>query len=277
MAATETECFVGFARLCHDGFLQGWHEANGGNLSYRMSQRDVAAFEDECALEGPWTASGVRARGLEDAFLLVTASGAHLRNVALRPRECTGVIQLNGRADAWRAVWGFEGGGRPTSELGAHLACHSVRMAATDGAARVVYHAHCPNVIALSTLIAPDVRAWTRALWRSMTECVMVFPEGVGVVPWTVPGSAEIAQETARLMEEHAAVVWIQHGLVVSGATLDDAFGLAHTVEKATGLYLAARAANGGAEPGFLIADEELRAVCQACGAEPNPAFLDAR
>ena len=32
----------GFARLCDDGWLQGWHERNGGNLSYRMSAEDPA-------------------------------------------------------------------------------------------------------------------------------------------------------------------------------------------------------------------------------------------
>ncbi len=28
--------------MCNDGWLQGWHERNGGNLTYRMTG-DVAA------------------------------------------------------------------------------------------------------------------------------------------------------------------------------------------------------------------------------------------
>ena len=27
----------GFIRMCNDGWLQGWHERNGGNLTYRMT------------------------------------------------------------------------------------------------------------------------------------------------------------------------------------------------------------------------------------------------
>ena len=25
-----------YIRMCNDGWLQGWHERNGGNLTYRM-------------------------------------------------------------------------------------------------------------------------------------------------------------------------------------------------------------------------------------------------
>ena len=48
-----THAMEGFARLCDDGWLQGWHERNGGNLSYRMSAEDVAAGMDAliCAAE----------------------------------------------------------------------------------------------------------------------------------------------------------------------------------------------------------------------------------
>lgn len=31
-----------FIHLCDDGWLQGWHERNGGNLTYRMTEEDVA-------------------------------------------------------------------------------------------------------------------------------------------------------------------------------------------------------------------------------------------
>ena len=32
----------GFIRMCNDGWLQGWHERNGGNLTYRMKEEEVA-------------------------------------------------------------------------------------------------------------------------------------------------------------------------------------------------------------------------------------------
>ncbi len=90
-----------------------------------------------------------------------------------------------------------------------------------------------------------------------------------------VPGGAEIARATADLMDRYDAVVWTQHGMFVSGDTFDAAFGMMHTIEKSAGLYLAARAANGGAEPGYLISDAQLLQVCRDFNVKPNLAFLD--
>ena len=74
---------------------------------------------------------------------------------------------------------------------------------------------------------------FTRELWEMMTECSIVFPNGVGVMEWMVPCCAEIGIATGKLMEKYDAVIWAHHGLVCSGETLDMAFGIMHTIEKA--------------------------------------------
>lgn len=275
-ALVEQQPFMrAFTRMCLDGFQQGWHEANGGNLTYRMTDEDVAACESAFTFDRPWVEMGVQADNLKGAYFLTTGSGKYMRNVPLLPADCLGIVQINDGGDAWRIVWGLENGGKPTSEFPTHFMNHSIRLNATDGANRVIYHAHCPNIITLSTLIEPDPRTWTRILWKSMTECVIIFPQGVGLVPWMVPGGAEIAKATAGLMEKYDAVVWTQHGMFVSGNTLDAAFGMMHTIEKSAGLYLSARAANGGKEPGFLISDAQLLQVCRDFNVKPNLEFLD--
>ena len=106
---------------------------------------------------------------------------------------------------------------------------HSVRKAATNGANRVIYHCHATNVIALTLHSAPDRPDFTRALWQSATECPVVFPEGVGVRPWMVPGGADIALATSELMKTYQAAIWAQHGLFASGPDFDITFGLAIT------------------------------------------------
>lgn len=35
------------------------------------------------------------------------------------------------------------------------------------------------------------------------TECLVVFPEGIGVIPWIVPGTIEIGQASAEKMRIH--------------------------------------------------------------------------
>ena len=79
---------------------------------------------------------------------------------------------------------------------------------------------------------------FTRELWESATECPVVFPDGVGVVPWMVPGGRDIAVETSKLMEQYDAVIWAHHGMFCSGEDFDLTFGLMHTIEKSAEILL---------------------------------------
>ena len=60
----------------------------------------------------------------------------------------------------------------------------------------------------------------------------MVFPDGVGILPWMVPGTDEIGQATAQEMQKHSLVLCPFHGVFGSGPTLDETFGLIDTAEK---------------------------------------------
>lgn len=65
------------------------------------------------------------------------------------------------------------------------------------------------------------------------TECPVVFPSRIGMVPWMVPGRKDIAVETSKLMKEYDVAIWAHHGMFCSGEDFDLTFGLMHTVEKA--------------------------------------------
>lgn len=41
MGILDIDIVKGFMRMCNDGWLQGWHERNGGNLTYRMKEEEV--------------------------------------------------------------------------------------------------------------------------------------------------------------------------------------------------------------------------------------------
>jgi len=73
---------------------------------------------------------------------------------------------------------------------------------------------------------------FTRELWEMATECPVVFPDGVGVVPWMVPGGRDIAVETSKLMEKYDLAIWAHHGMFAAGEDFDLTFGLMHTAEK---------------------------------------------
>lgn len=273
MRAEESRAVRGFARMCGDGWLQGWHERNGGNLTYRMTEADVADCRAEFTFDQPWTEMGVADARLAGEFFLTTGSGKYMRNIPEDPRHTIGVVEIRGDGRAWRTVWGLEGGAKPTSEFESHFLCHAVRAAATGGADRVLYHAHPANIVALTFVLPLTARDFTRALWQSETECPIVFPGGVGVVEWMVPGGPAIAEATRQAMAQYDAVVWAHHGLFTAGPDFDSAFGLMHTIEKAAQIRVLALSAGGG-RLRQVIPDQGLRDVAEAYGKTINESLL---
>ena len=275
MGILDTEIMKAYIRMCADGWQLGWHERNGGNLTYRMTAEDVAAcqpFFD--TTPRPWVNMGVQADNLAGEYFITTGSGKFFRNVELDPAANIGIVEINENGDSRRIVWGLENGAKPTSEFPSHFLNHSVRKAATGGENRIIYHCHATNVIALTYILPLTDRDFTRALWQSATECPVVFPEGVGVCPWMVPGGADIALATSELMKSYPAAVWAHHGLFVSGPDFDIAFGLAHTIEKSAEIYVKALSAGQG-HIRQTITDENLRAIARDFGVTLNEAFLD--
>ncbi len=265
-----------FMHMCHDGVRQGWHERNGGNLTYRMRAEEVdyckRFFNDE---PGEWVKMPVQADNLKGEYFITTGSGKFLENVELEPQKNIAIVEINDAGDSYRIVWGLEGGGRPTSEFPTHFMNHSIRKRVTNGENRVIYHAHTPFIIALTQVLPLKAEIFTRMLWKSATECCVVFPGGVGVVPWMVPGGADIAQATCKEMEKYDAAIWAFHGLFVSGPDFDTAFGLMHTIEKAAQIATYAMAANGGKKPNQVITDDNLRAIGKEFGVVLNEDVLN--
>ncbi len=83
-------------------------------------------------------------------------------------------------------------------------------------------HCHATNLIALTYVLENHSDLFTRKLWEGSTECLVVFPDGVGILPWMVPGTDEIGQATAETMQKHSLVLWPFHGVFGSGPTLDE-------------------------------------------------------
>ena len=223
----------GFARMATDGFNMGWHERNGGNLSYRIKDEEVAQVRGGLDFSKPWIEIGADVPNLAGEFFLVTGRGKFLRNVEIDPEANLALIELDEKGERYRVAWGLRDGGQPTMELAPHLMNHAVKKTVTNGAFRIIYHAHTPNLIALTFVLPLTDEAFTRELWEMMPEAPFVFPRGVGIVKWMVPGTRELAVATSELMKKYDAAIWAQHGTFCSGENFDLAFGLMHTVEKA--------------------------------------------
>ena len=263
-----------YIRMANDGWLQGWHERNGGNLTYRLTKEEVAEMRPFFDAEPrEWVPMGVTGENLAGEYFLSTGSGKFFRNVELDPEDSICVVEINDKGDSYRIVWGLVNGGKPTSEFPSHFMNHSVRVAATNGACRVIYHAHPANIIAMTFVLPLTDRDFSRALWKSATECPVVFPGGVGVVPWMVPGGADIALATCEKMKEYDAAVWAHHGLFASGPDFDTTFGLMHTIEKAAEIYVLAHSM--GMPIRQTISPDNLRDIAKEFGVTLREEFLE--
>ena len=240
MRVLDAEFVKGFIRMATDGWEQGWHERNGGNLSYRIKSEEVESVKEELSPK-EWQPIGTSVPELAGEYFLVTGSGKYMRNISIKPEDTICLIELDEKGEQYRICWGLVNGGRPTSELPSHLMNHEVKKIGTDGRYRVIYHAHPANTIALTFVLPLNDEVFTRELWEMATECPVVFPDGIGVVPWMVPGGRDIAVATSKLMKEYDVAIWAHHGMFCAGEDFDLTFGLMHTVEKSAEILVKVR------------------------------------
>ena len=99
----------------------------------------------------------------------------------------------------------------------------------------------------------------------------MVFPDGVGVLPWMLCGTNSIGEATAKKMEEFRLVVWGMHGIYGSGKTMDETFGLIETVEKAAQIYML----TAHMERINTIKDSEMKELAEFFKVDYRKDFLD--
>lgn len=250
---------------------RGWDEANGGNITYLLTAEEEAALHYK-----PGTGRRVDLKDIpakvRNRFVLVTATGSFFRELDDNPDQLLGIVYVPLEGDYYEIAFGLEGNG-PTSELPSHLASHAVRLE-QDPEQRVIMHNHATHVLEMTHVGPQDSKEFTRALWRIITEAIVLFPDGIGFVPWCVCGGQSIADKTNEQMRNCRIVVWQYHGVLTAGKSLHDAFGLLETVDKCCEAWLAAQACGS---PGPGISDTGLWEICDAFGLTPREGWLDQR
>ena len=227
---------VEMIRTTTNMYRLGWDERNGGNISVLLDEAEVAEYLDVNHVIRT-IPTGFDAPSLAGKYFMVTGTGKYFKNVQYDPAANLGIIRIAADGTTAELLWGYSDGGKFTSELPAHLMSHVARLT-VDSANRVVMHCHPANLLAMTYVHDLDERAFTRTLWQMCTECIVVFPDGVNVLPWMLCGTNEIGIATAEKMNTARLVVWAQHGIYGAGKDLDETFGLIETAEKAAEIYL---------------------------------------
>lgn len=255
-------------KITSNMYRMGWDERNGGNISYIIPENEAAGYVDlnKVIRTIPMEFD---ASFLAGKLFLVTGTGKYFKNVEDAPAENLGLIRVCKDGKGVELLWGYTDGGRPTSELPAHFRSHIARLKA-DPEHRIVMHTHCTNVIAMTFVHSLDEREFTRTLWQMCTECLVVFPDGIGILPWMLCGNDEIGCATADKMSEFRLVIWAMHGIFGTGRSIDEAFGLIETVEKAAEIYI--KIMNTPIKQ--TITDEQLKILADAFKVTPRAGYL---
>ena len=261
--------------LCHvtyDMWNKGWDEYNGGNVSYRLTKDEAESLETD--LIGTSYAYYSEDRKevevldvpehVQGEFILITASGSQFRTLCLQPEVDTGIIQLTPKG--YKVVAGFVTGKRPTIFM--HILAHAARVK-VDPNHRVVIHNHATNIAVYSLLDEVTSESLTLDLWSVLTESIVVFHDGIAVLPWEVPGTQLIGIDTARELETHRLVVWAKHGVLSTGTDYQDCFGLIETADKAAHIALELKRVSGkSVSENNVLSKADLKKICDVLGVE---------
>lgn len=232
----EAPFMVEMIRTTTNMYQQGWDERNGGNISLMLDRNEAEEYLDAGKVLRT-ISTGFTAPELDGMYFLVTGTGKYFKNVQYAPEVNLGIVRLKEQGRQAELLWGYADGGQFTSEFPAHMMSHVARLKVnTDN--RVVMHCHPANLLAMTYVHDLDEKQFTRTLWQMCTECVVVFPDGVNVLPWMLCGTNEIGEATADKMKTARLVVWSQHGIYGAGKDLDETFGLIETAEKAAEIYM---------------------------------------
>ena len=103
----------------------------------------------------------------------------------------------------------------------------------------------------------------TELLWSMIPETKAFCPRGLGIVPYQLPGSVELAEATIRELSDYDVVMWEKHGVFAVDTDITAAFDQVDVLNKSALIYMAAR--NMGFEPEGM-SREQMRGLTEAFG-----------
>ena len=98
-------------------------------------------------------------------------------------------------------------------------------------------------------------------LWSMIPKTKAFCPLGLGIVPYTLPGSLELADGTLKELEDYDVVMWEKHGVFAKGLDVMDAFDQIDVLSKSAKIYINAKCM--GFEPDGM-SQEEMAEMTQA-------------
>ena len=235
------------------GYLwqNGWAERNGGNITVNVTD----LVDDE--IKALPAISEVKQIGttlpaLKGCYFFCKGTGKRMRDLARWPMENGSIIRI--LDDCANYVIIADNPVMPTSELPSHLSVHA-RLIEKGSNYKATVHTHPIELIAMShnkKFMGKDVLS--NLLWSMIPETKAFCPLGLGIVPYQLPGSLKLAEETLKELEDYDVVMWEKHGVFAKGLDVMDAFDQIDVLSKSAKIYIDSKCM--GFEPDGMSQEE---------------------
>ena len=228
------------------GYLwqRGWAERNAGNMSVNINELVIQEIPELSSF--PFFELPTAHPRLAGTCYFVTGKGKRMRDVARKPMKNSLIIKLNEKANGYYIISNKvdDNNLMPTSELPTHLGIHQM-IAERGSPEKVVMHTHATELVALTQAKEfCNKDSLNKLLWGMHPETIMFVPKGIGIVPYILPGSLEIAEETIKALQNHDVALWEKHGVFAIGKSVPDTFDVIDILAKSARIFFMCRSAN---------------------------------
>ena len=242
------------------GYLwqKGWAERNGGNITVNITEYVDDAMKTMPPLDGA-RPIGMVLPHLKGCYFYCKGTQKRMRDLARRPMENGSIIRILDDCASYAII--ADSLVMPTSELPSHLSVHDY-LISKGLPYKASVHTHPIELVAMShsrRFLEKDVA--TNLLWSMIPETKAFCPRGLGIIPYYLPGSVEMAEATIRELADYDVVMWEKHGVFAVDVDVIAAFDQIDVLNKSAQIYIAAK--NMGFEPDGMT-QEQMREMSVA-------------
>lgn len=223
------------------GYLwqKGWAERNGGNITVNITEHVDDTMRSLPAISEP-IAIGLTLPHLKGCWFFCKGTQKRMRDLARFPMDNGSIIRITDDCAHYEIV--ADNPVKPTSELPSHLAVHNY-LIGKGSTYKASLHTHPIELVAMShnpEFLKKDVL--TRILWSMIPETKAFAPRGLGIVPYMLPSSNELADATIKAIDDdYDVVMWEKHGVFAVENDIMSAFDQVDVLNKSANIYMCAR------------------------------------
>ena len=228
------------------GYLwqKGWAERNGGNITVNVTDLVDDEIRQLPAISEP-KQIGLTLTHLKGKYFFCKGTNRRMRDLARYPMDNGSLIRILDDCASYVII--ADKAVNPTSELPSHLMVHD-HLIAKGSPYRASLHTHPIELVAMThnrKFLGKDVL--TRLLWSMIPETKAFCPRGLGIIPYELPGSVKLAEETVRQLDDYDVAMWEKHGVFAIDCDIMQAFDQVDVLNKSAQIYIASK--NMGFEP----------------------------